>query len=103
MKRTTSRLSGLVILVAVSGCGGEGPDAASEAVPFASVQAAVQASCSTALGNCEALAPGHAFSIEPGIYLPGQWGARLEDIVVAAESGPDALNTVDHALITVDV
>ncbi|MEY2458838.1 MAG: hypothetical protein QOG30_668 [Acidimicrobiaceae bacterium] len=53
-------------------------------------------------GNCEALAPGHAFSIEPGIYLPGQWGARLEDIVVAAESGPDALNSVDHGLVTVD-
>ena len=53
-------------------------------------------------GNCEALAPGHAFSIEPGIYLPGQWGARLEDIVVASESGPDALNTVDHGLVVVD-
>ncbi|MEY2434452.1 MAG: hypothetical protein QOC92_4177, partial [Acidimicrobiaceae bacterium] len=46
-------------------------------------------------GNCEALVPGHAFSIEPGIYLPGQWGVRLEDIVVAAKSGPDALNTVE--------
>src|SRR3954470_11511882 len=53
-------------------------------------------------GNCEALAPGHAFSVEPGIYFPGQWGARLEDIVVAAESGPDALNTVDHGLVVVD-
>jgi Xaa-Pro aminopeptidase len=53
-------------------------------------------------GNCEALAPGHAFSIEPGIYLPGQWGTRLEDIVVAAESGPDALNTADHRLVVVD-
>jgi Xaa-Pro aminopeptidase len=53
-------------------------------------------------GNCEALAPGHAFSIEPGIYLPGQWGTRLEDIVVAAESGPDALNTADHGLVVVD-
>jgi Xaa-Pro aminopeptidase len=53
-------------------------------------------------GNCEALTPGHAFSIEPGIYLPGQWGVRLEDIVVAAESGPDALNTVEHGLVTVD-
>src|SRR5205814_3461663 len=26
-------------------------------------------------GNCEALAPGHAFSIEPGIYISGRWGA----------------------------
>jgi Xaa-Pro aminopeptidase len=53
-------------------------------------------------GNCEALAPGHAFSIEPGIYVPGRWGARLEDIVVASRNGPDALNTVDHALVVVD-
>jgi len=53
-------------------------------------------------GNCTALVAGHAFSIEPGIYVPGRWGARLEDIVVAAETGPDALNTVDHSLAVVD-
>jgi len=53
-------------------------------------------------GNCEALTAGHAFSVEPGIYVAGKWGARLEDIVVAAESGPDALNTVDHGLVVVD-
>ena len=53
-------------------------------------------------GNCTALQPGHAFSVEPGIYIEGQWGARLEDIVVAAESGPDALNEVDHGLVVVD-
>jgi Xaa-Pro aminopeptidase len=49
-------------------------------------------------GNSLPLAAGHAFSIEPGIYVPGRWGARLEDIVVAAEGGPDPLNTVDHRL-----
>ncbi|MEY2590017.1 MAG: hypothetical protein QOJ67_2001 [Acidimicrobiaceae bacterium] len=53
-------------------------------------------------GNCTALAPGHAFSVEPGIYFAGRWGARLEDIVVAAESGPDNLNDADHALVVVD-
>jgi Xaa-Pro aminopeptidase len=53
-------------------------------------------------GNCTALRPGHAFSIEPGIYVPGRWGARLEDIVVASDEGPDALNTVDHALAVVE-
>jgi Xaa-Pro aminopeptidase len=52
-------------------------------------------------GNCEALAPGHAFSIEPGIYEPGRWGARIEDIVVATDAGPDELNTVDHNLVVV--
>ena len=49
-------------------------------------------------GNCEPLQPGHAFSVEPGIYLAGRWGARIEDIVVASDAGPDALNTVDHSL-----
>jgi Xaa-Pro aminopeptidase len=49
-------------------------------------------------GNTTALVPGHAFSIEPGIYLPGRWGARLEDIVVASTAGPDPLNTADHHL-----
>ena len=53
-------------------------------------------------GNRTPLAPGHAFSIEPGIYRPGLFGIRLEDIVVAAEAGPDALNTADHALVTVE-
>jgi Xaa-Pro aminopeptidase len=53
-------------------------------------------------GNCEALTPGHAFSVEPGIYIPGRWGARLEDIVVASDDGPDALNAADHGLVVVD-
>ena len=53
-------------------------------------------------GNCEPLAAGHAFSVEPGIYLPGRWGARIEDIVVATESGPDPLNHVDHGLAVVE-
>jgi Xaa-Pro aminopeptidase len=54
-------------------------------------------------GNDVALAPGHAFSVEPGIYTPGQWGMRLEDIVVATSEGPESLNSVDHALVVLDV
>jgi Xaa-Pro aminopeptidase len=50
-------------------------------------------------GNCETLVPGHAFSVEPGIYVEGRWGARIEDIVVATEHGPEALNQVPHDLI----
>jgi Xaa-Pro aminopeptidase len=53
-------------------------------------------------GNCEPLAPGHAFSVEPGIYLPERWGARIEDIVVATESGPEPLNHVAHDLAVVE-
>ena len=43
-------------------------------------------------GNSIALVPGHAFSIEPGVYFPGRFGMRLEDIVVATDAGPDRLN-----------
>ena len=43
-------------------------------------------------GNTAALVPGHAFSVEPGIYLAGRFGARIEDIVVASVDGPLALN-----------
>ena len=49
-------------------------------------------------GNGTPLASGHAFSIEPGIYVPGRFGFRLEDIVVAADEGPDPLNRADHDL-----
>jgi Xaa-Pro aminopeptidase len=50
-------------------------------------------------GNRTPLAPGHAFSVEPGIYVAGRWGMRLEDIVVATDAGPLALNTVRHDLV----
>ncbi|HVL91898.1 MAG TPA: M24 family metallopeptidase [Acidimicrobiales bacterium] len=53
-------------------------------------------------GNCQALEPGHAFSVEPGIYLDGRWGARIEDIVVATDAGPEPLNTVSHDLAVVE-
>lgn len=54
-------------------------------------------------GNTLELRAGHAFSIEPGIYLPGRWGLRLEDIVAAAADGPDNLTTTDHRLAVLDV
>jgi Xaa-Pro aminopeptidase len=53
-------------------------------------------------GNRTPLAPGHAFSVEPGIYFPGRYGMRLEDIVVVGSDGPELLNTVDHSLVLVD-
>lgn len=43
-------------------------------------------------GNDLVLEPGMAFSIEPGIYFRGHWGARIEDIVVVTESGVTRLN-----------
>jgi Xaa-Pro aminopeptidase len=51
-------------------------------------------------GNTLPIAAGHAFSVEPGIYLSGKWGMRLEDIVVATDEGPLSMNHADHALVT---
>jgi Xaa-Pro aminopeptidase len=53
-------------------------------------------------GNTRPLEAGHAFSVEPGIYVAGRWGMRLEDIVVATPDGPEALNASDHSLVSVD-
>ena len=53
-------------------------------------------------GNKLLIAAGHAFSVEPGIYIPGKWGMRLEDIVVATENGPDSMNAANHNLIVVE-
>jgi len=49
-------------------------------------------------GNTTLLVSGHAFSIEPGIYVPSRFGMRLEDIVVADEDGPDPMNRAAHGL-----
>ena len=54
-------------------------------------------------GNREVLQPGHAFSVEPGIYVPGQFGMRLEDIVIITDDGcSEPLNTVSHGLTVVE-
>lgn len=53
-------------------------------------------------GNQEPLVPGEAFSIEPGIYLAGRWGARIEDILICTEDGGERLNQTDRDLYLVD-
>jgi Xaa-Pro aminopeptidase len=53
-------------------------------------------------GNAELLEPGMAFSIEPGIYLPGEFGVRIEDICVATADGIEVLNQADRHLIEVE-
>ncbi len=52
-------------------------------------------------GNALPLTAGHAFSVEPGIYVPGRWGMRLEDIVVASDAGPIPMNRAEHRLSAV--
>jgi len=53
-------------------------------------------------GNTEPLREGMAFSIEPGIYLVGEYGARIEDIVVCGSDGPIELNEAPRELYVVD-
>jgi len=52
-------------------------------------------------GNALPLEEGMAFSIEPGIYFPGQWGARIEDIVVVTADGALPVNNRPHELVVV--
>jgi Xaa-Pro aminopeptidase len=49
-------------------------------------------------GNTTVLEPGMCFSIEPGIYLPGRHGARIEDIVAVTDDGVERLDTIGRDL-----
>jgi len=53
-------------------------------------------------GNGLPLREGMAFSVEPGIYLVGEYGARIEDIVVCGPDGPIVLNEAPRELYVVD-
>ena len=52
-------------------------------------------------GNDTPLETGMTFSIEPGIYLPGRFGVRIEDIVACGPEGVDELNQADRSLVVV--
>jgi len=52
-------------------------------------------------GNALPLEPGMAFSIEPGVYFAGRWGARIEDIVVVTEDGCVSMNNQPHDLVII--
>ncbi|WP_086852546.1 M24 family metallopeptidase [Amycolatopsis kentuckyensis] len=53
-------------------------------------------------GNALPLEPGMAFSVEPGIYQPGRWGARIEDIVIVTADGVESVNNQPHELVVLD-
>ena len=52
-------------------------------------------------GNAMPLAEGMAFSVEPGVYFPGRWGARIEDIVIVTADGVQPVNNRSHDLVVV--
>jgi len=49
-------------------------------------------------GETQILHPGMCFSIEPGIYLPGRFGVRIEDIVTVTPDGARRLNQTSHEM-----
>ncbi|MFT4187237.1 MAG: Xaa-Pro peptidase family protein [Aeromicrobium sp.] len=53
-------------------------------------------------GNDLVLEPGMAFSIEPGFYLPGRYGARIEDIAICTADGLEVLNSTERQLVVLD-
>jgi Xaa-Pro aminopeptidase len=54
-----------------------------------------------AAGQAQKLEPGMVITIEPGAYIPGKWGVRIEDVVVVTESGCDVLTPADKELVVI--
>jgi len=52
--------------------------------------------------NHQPLVVGNAFSIEPGFYIPGKFGARIEDIVALTDDGLVNFNNTSHELKILD-
>jgi Xaa-Pro aminopeptidase len=54
-----------------------------------------------AAGQSEILQPGMVITIEPGAYLTGKWGVRIEDMVVVTDDGCEVLTPTSKELITI--
>jgi len=55
-----------------------------------------------AAGQTEMLRPGMVITIEPGVYIPGKWGVRIEDMVVVTERGCEVLTPTSKDFIAVE-
>jgi Xaa-Pro aminopeptidase len=54
-----------------------------------------------AKGQPELLRPGMVITVEPGVYLPGKWGVRIEDMVVVTEHGSEVLDPTQKEFIAI--
>jgi Xaa-Pro aminopeptidase len=54
-----------------------------------------------AAGQTQNLEPGMVLTIEPGAYVPGKWGVRIEDVVVVTSSGCEVLTPADKELVVI--
>jgi Xaa-Pro aminopeptidase len=54
-----------------------------------------------AAGQAQKLEPGMVITIEPGVYVPGRWGLRIEDVVVVTSSGCEVLTPTDKELVVI--
>jgi Xaa-Pro aminopeptidase len=54
-----------------------------------------------AAGQTEILRPGMVITIEPGVYVPGKWGVRIEDMVVVTEQGCEVLTPTSKELVEI--
>lgn len=52
--------------------------------------------------NTDQIKPGMIFSIEPGVYLPGEFGVRIEDLVLVTENGCEVLNKYNKELMILE-
>jgi Xaa-Pro aminopeptidase len=52
--------------------------------------------------SVDTLVPGNVVTVEPGIYLSGLGGVRIEDLVAVTDDGPEVLTSSAKELVTVD-
>jgi Xaa-Pro aminopeptidase len=54
-----------------------------------------------AAGQSEVLQAGMVITVEPGVYVPGKWGVRIEDMIVVTERGCEVLTPTSKELVTI--